>query len=81
MRSQACEVPESLGNALSKRLLRAINRQIGMDFDRMPRQDAILLPLVDQFNWLFNRDSARSVAAQQFANRFYGFGMCFYCQF
>ncbi len=74
-------MPQSFGDALARLFFRAINRQIAMHLDRLPRQYAVLLSLVNQFDGFFDGYPSRHVLAQQFADRFYRFGVCFYRQF
>ena len=62
LRSQAGQVPQALGHTLSYLFLLAISGQICAYLNGLPAQYAILLPLVQQLDRLFDCHPAGGVA-------------------
>src|SRR2546426_9685277 len=64
LRSQAGKVPQAPGYLLARLFLFAVDGEVGMDFDGLPGQYAVLLSFVDEFDWFFDCYSACGVASQ-----------------
>src|SRR6266516_534637 len=73
--AKARQVPEPLLYVLARLLFLTVERQIGAHMHRLPREDAVLLALVDQLYRLLDHNALGRVAAQQLADRFDRIGM------
>jgi hypothetical protein len=68
-------MPQALFYTLAYFLFFAINGRISAYLHRLPGQNAVLLPLINQLYRLFYNHSLGCITAEQLAHRFYGVGM------
>ena len=68
-------MPKSLFYLLTYCFFFAINGNIGMDLNRLPIENTVVLAIICQLKWFFNYDSIGGITSQQFTDGFDRFRM------